>query len=147
VLGLECHLFRNTGVRSPCSLVCPGLRQIEAVRDRQAGMIARERQRDGNLAIVLFAELAAILPGDTDRVNALLRMPVSSTIQPRTAPRCCMMGKTRARTASSTASSDQSAFATKWCSDWWAACTRPGSTFAAIGSTLLRSPGSNRPVQ
>jgi hypothetical protein len=124
-LGLECDLVWNTSVRPPCSIVRPGLWQIEAVRDWQAGMIGRKRQRDGDLAIVLFAELATILPGDTDRVDAFLGMPVSSTIQPRTVPRCCMMGKTRARTASSTVSSDQSALATKWCNDWWAACIRP----------------------
>ncbi len=35
-------------------------------------MIGCQRQRDGDLATVLLAELAAILPGDADRVDAFL---------------------------------------------------------------------------
>ena len=34
-----------------------------------------ERQRDGDLAIVLFAELTTVLPGYTDRVLALFGKP------------------------------------------------------------------------
>ncbi len=68
-------------------------------------------------------------------------------ISARIGPCCSTMGRTRARTAASTAASDQSDLATKWCSDWYAARTRPGRTRVAIGSTLLRSPGSSNPAQ
>src|SRR3954465_11790652 len=71
--------------------------------------------------------------------------PVSSTIQARTGPRSSIAGSAEARTAASRAASSQAALATKWCKDWCAAPTRAGSTRAAIGSTLLRSPGSRRP--
>ena len=76
-----------------------------------------------------------------------LGKPVSSRINARIRPRRSMTGRTCVRTAVSTASSDQSALATKWCSDWCAACTRAGWIRAAIGSTLLRSPGSSSPAQ
>ncbi len=52
-----------------------------------------------------------------------------------------------AHRAPNTAASSHSAFDTTWCSDWCAACTRAGPTRAAIGSTLLRPPGSSSPVQ
>src|SRR5215472_9180838 len=39
------------------------------------------------------------------------------------------------------------ASATKWCKDWCIRCTLLGANLAAIGSTLLRSPGSKRPLQ
>ena len=47
----------------------------------------------------------------------------------------------------STASSDQGAWATKCSSDWCFAAVREGAVSAAMGSTLLRSPGNSRPVQ
>lgn len=40
--------------------------------DGQAGVVGCKRQRDGNLAAVLLAELTAILPGDADRMDAFL---------------------------------------------------------------------------
>ena len=45
------------------------------------------------------------------------------------------------------ASSDHGATPTKCSSDWCCAEVRPGAVRAAIGSTLLRSPGRMRPVQ
>jgi hypothetical protein len=58
-----------------------------------------------------------------------------------------MAGSTRSRTALSIAASSHAALATTWCIDWCLACTRFGAIRAAIGSTLLRSPGSSSPVQ
>jgi hypothetical protein len=47
----------------------PILGKIETKGDREACIC---RQRDRDLTIVLLAKLAAILPGDADRMNALL---------------------------------------------------------------------------
>jgi hypothetical protein len=58
-----------------------------------------------------------------------------------------MLGNTSRRTRASIASSFQGASATKWCSDWCLRPTLSGATRAAIGSTLLRSPGHHNPVQ
>ncbi len=55
-------------------------------------------------------------------------------------------GRANARTCLSTGSSLQGASATKWCIDWCLLRTLRGSRRAAIGSTLLRSPGSISPV-
>ena len=51
------------------------------------------------------------------------------------------------RTFVSTASSDHPPSPTKCSSDWCWAAVRSGAVTAAIGSTLLRSPGSIRPRQ
>src|SRR3954463_4856139 len=47
-------------------------RQVEAIGDGQAGRAIGERERHRHLALVLFAELAAALTRDPDRVPALL---------------------------------------------------------------------------
>ncbi len=69
----ERHLVRHAGAGAPDWVVSPGLGQVEAVRDRQAGMIPGEREGHGDLAVVLLAELATVLPRDADRMGALLR--------------------------------------------------------------------------
>ena len=51
----------------------PILGKIEPKGDRQACVLVGYRQRDRNLTIVLLAELPAILPGDANGMNALLR--------------------------------------------------------------------------
>jgi hypothetical protein len=58
-----------------------------------------------------------------------------------------MVGSTRSRTRASTRSSDHGALPTKCSSDWCCAATRAGAVSAAIGSTLLRSPGISSPRQ
>ena len=62
-------------------------------------------------------------------------------------PSVSIVGSTIWRTLVSTASSDQGALATKCSSDWCFGAVRAGAVSAAIGSTLLRSPGSSSPVQ
>ena len=56
-------------------------------------------------------------------------------------------GNTSSRTLLNTFSSDHSDWPTKCSSDWCCAATRPGAVTAAIGSTLLRSPGMTNPTQ
>ena len=49
------------------------MRQIQAISDRQTGMIIGGRQAHRDLAVVLFAELSTVMPRHTDRVLAFLR--------------------------------------------------------------------------
>jgi hypothetical protein len=76
-----------------------------------------------------------------------LGKPVSSMIHALIGSCRCIEGSTISRTLASTFSSDQDATPTKCSSDWCCAAVRPGAVFAAIGSTLLRSPGNISPVQ
>ena len=62
-------------------------------------------------------------------------------------PLFSIAGSTISRTLASTSSSDQVALATKCSNDWCCAAVLAGAVRAAIGSTLLRSPGNIRPVQ
>src|SRR3954467_9688128 len=71
-LGLEGDRLGHTGLLAPGWIINPLLRQVEAIGDRQAGRAIGKRERHGHLAIVLLAELAAILARHPDRVPALL---------------------------------------------------------------------------
>jgi hypothetical protein len=72
-LGLKRDILRHSRFRPPCRIIGPLLGQIETIRDGKARMTVRDRQRNGNLAIILLAELAAILPRHANRVLTLLR--------------------------------------------------------------------------
>lgn len=76
----------------------------------------------------------------------LLSKVVSSTIQCSMVPRFCIAGTTRPSTRSRTGPSFQLASLTKCWIDWWRRETFPLSSRSAIGSMLLRSPGSSSPV-
>ncbi len=71
-LGLELDLLGHASRRTALQILSPQLRKIEPVGDGKARMQARHRQRDGNLAVILFANLATVLACDPDRVPALL---------------------------------------------------------------------------
>src|SRR3954466_5669265 len=71
-LGLEGDRLGHTGLLAPGWIVSPLLRQIEAIGDRQAGRAIGKRERHSYLAIVLLAELTAILARHPHRVPALL---------------------------------------------------------------------------
>jgi hypothetical protein len=77
----------------------------------------------------------------------VLGKPVSSMIQASIAPLPSMIGTVSSWIRLRTRSSDHAALATKCSSDWCLAETRAGAVTAAIGSTLLRSPGSSKPRQ
>jgi hypothetical protein len=72
---------------------------------------------------------------------------VSSMIHASIGPLLSIAGSTISRTLASTSASDQVALPTKCSSDWCWAAVRAGAVRAAIGSTLLRSPGNIKPVQ
>src|ERR1700736_4635768 len=63
---LEFYVFGHTRFLSPRRVVSPGLRQVQSIRDGQTRVVVGDRQRNCYLAIVLFAELSAILPRDAD---------------------------------------------------------------------------------
>jgi len=67
--------FRHPGLGPARGIRRPLQWQIQPVGDRQAGRVVGNRQGDRYLAIVLLAELAAILPRYPDRMPALLRKP------------------------------------------------------------------------
>jgi hypothetical protein len=102
-------------------------------------VIVGQRQDDSNLAVVLLAQLAAILPRNAYRVLAL----PGKMIQKAIGPCRSIAGSTVSRATPSIGASLYSVLAARWC----AACTRSGARRAAIGATLLRSPGSGSPVQ
>ena len=72
-LGDELKRFRHFGSLAPVRVIGPALRQVQLIADRQTEAFICERDADGHLAVVLLAQLAAVLPGDPDRVLALLR--------------------------------------------------------------------------
>ena len=76
-------------------------------------MMVRNRKRNGDLAIVLLAELTARLPRYSNGVLAFFGKPVSSTIQASTGPCFSRTGSVRSRTLLKTAASDQGALPTK----------------------------------
>src|ERR1019366_5450099 len=71
-LGLEANLFRHIRLAPTFAILSPVLRQIQPIGHRQTCMVIGNRQRHRDLAIVLLAKLAAILPRYPDRVPPLL---------------------------------------------------------------------------
>ena len=72
-LGRKAELLRHASPGAPLRILGPDLRQIEAVGDGQAGAAVSDRDGHRRLTVLLLAELAAILPGDADRMPSLLR--------------------------------------------------------------------------
>jgi hypothetical protein len=70
--GLEHDVLGHAGFGPANRIGCPIRGKIEPKGDRQACKLVGDRQRDRDLTIVLLAKLAAILPGDADRMNSLL---------------------------------------------------------------------------
>src|SRR3954471_18999928 len=60
-LGLEGDRRGHAGLLAPGWIIRPLLWQVEAIGDRQAGRAIGERERHSHLAIVLLAQLTAIL--------------------------------------------------------------------------------------
>src|SRR5271169_6170217 len=71
--GLEDDVLGHAGSGPANWIGRPILGKIEPKGDRQARALIGYRQRHRNLTIVLLAELPAILPGDANGMNALLR--------------------------------------------------------------------------
>src|SRR5689334_16870535 len=72
-LGLEDDIVGYASCGTSGRIINPLMRQIEAISDRQAGVIARRGEAHRDLTIVLLTELPTVLPRHADRVLALFR--------------------------------------------------------------------------
>ena len=71
--GAEYNIFWHTSYAAlPLGVFAPGFRQVELVGDGEAGGGCADGEANGELAVVLFAHLALVLPGDADGVFAFL---------------------------------------------------------------------------
>src|SRR3954467_2600902 len=108
-LGLEGDLLGHARRLAPRRIVSPLLRQVQAVSDRQTGRVIGKRERHGHLAVVLLAELAAVLTRDPNRVPALLGEAGIVNDPGLDGPSTLEGGRTKSRTLVSTAASDHGA--------------------------------------
>jgi hypothetical protein len=72
-LGLKLDLLGNASFLPSAAVLNPSLRQIQAESHRHTGRLGGHRKTDRHTAIILFANLAAILPGHSHRLLTLLR--------------------------------------------------------------------------
>jgi hypothetical protein len=70
--GAEHDIVWHTGLAAPFGVLAPGFRQVEFVGDGEAGGYRADGEANGDLAVALFADLAAVLPGDANGVFAFL---------------------------------------------------------------------------
>ena len=147
-LGFECDVRGHMRL-APARRIGRPLRPADKAATPPAGSHDDWRATGHrHLAIVLLAELTAILTRHADRMPALLGK--AGVVDDPRLDRPLLArspADTISRTLASTRSSDQPPSPTKCSSDWCCAAVRAGAVTAAIGSTLLRSPGSISPVQ
>ena len=74
-LGLESDLGGNAGTLPSSTIGGPPLRRVEAVGGRNAYRFANEAERQSHLAVVLLAEVSAILTRYADGVGFLIGDP------------------------------------------------------------------------
>src|SRR6266851_9044609 len=72
-LRLERHLLRNSRLPPATAIVDPGLRNVKTIGGGNAHRFVGQRHRDGDLAVVLLTEHAAVLARHSDRVPPFLR--------------------------------------------------------------------------
>src|SRR6266478_2459736 len=71
-LGREADLLGYPCLAPTLAILSPLLRQIQAISHRQACVVIGKRQRHRDLAVVLLADLATVLPRHPHRVAPLL---------------------------------------------------------------------------
>src|SRR5258708_416805 len=86
-LRLERHLLRNSRLPPATAIVDPGLRNVETISGGNAHSLLGQRHRDGDLAVVLLTEHAAVLARHSDRVPPFLR---NSCVVPYPGRHCAM---------------------------------------------------------
>jgi hypothetical protein len=96
---------------------------------------------------ILFAHLAAILPGRARPPASLFGKPVSSTTHGTTGFFLQHGRNARFQTPFENGLIAPGIIATTWCSDWCTRWTVSPTRRAAMGSTRFRSPGRSKPVQ
>src|SRR5262245_11298769 len=67
-LGAKLDFARHTSLSPPRPIIGPSLRQIEIESNRQRRQLMRKSERHSNLAILQLAQLATVLPLDSDRM-------------------------------------------------------------------------------
>ena len=83
----EGDVVRHTDLAATVGVRRPVLGQVEPIGDRHAGDMVGDRQGYGDLAVVLLAELSAVLARDArPKCFPFFANPVSSTIQASIAP-------------------------------------------------------------
>src|SRR4030095_5080981 len=70
-LGLKLNRIRHSGLLPSLAVFDPRLRQVQAVRHRHTRLLRGYRKADRYPAVILFANLAAILSGHSYRLTAL----------------------------------------------------------------------------
>ena len=106
-----------------------------------------QRQADRDPAVVLLAELAAVLTRHPDRVTAFLGK--SGVVDDPGFDRAAAFDDRQGQFANPVENPlvRPRRVGDEISNDWCLAETRAGAVIAAIGSTLLRSPGINKPRQ
>ena len=69
---MKLNLFGDSSLLAAREILTPHLRQIQAPRDGQTCTPGAYRQTDCRLAVILLADLAAVLPSDTYGMFTLL---------------------------------------------------------------------------
>jgi hypothetical protein len=71
--GTEEDFVRHPGLPTALRVLAPGFRQVALVGDRKAGGVGADRETHGHLAVVLFADLSALLPGNAGGESTFFR--------------------------------------------------------------------------
>src|ERR1700739_97946 len=71
-LGLKTNLFGHARLLAPLSIVGPYLGKIELISRGNAGMLSGKRYAHRHSAVILLAQLTAILARDPNRMSSLL---------------------------------------------------------------------------
>ena len=71
-LGLKSNLFRHARLLAPLWIVGPYLGKIELIGRGNAGMLSGKRNADRHSAVILLAQLTAILARDSNGMSSLL---------------------------------------------------------------------------
>jgi len=104
-LGLKSDLFGYARLLAPLLVVCPGLGKIEAIGGRNAGLFGGQRDAYCYTAVLQFAQLTAVLTGNSHRMSPFWGNSVSSTIQAASACFRVMAASTWLRTCLNSVSS------------------------------------------
>src|SRR3954447_22834110 len=72
-LGLKSNLFGHARLLAPLWMVGPYLGKIELIGSGNAGMLSGKRYAHRHSAVILFAQLTAILARDSNGMSSLLR--------------------------------------------------------------------------
>src|SRR5579863_6214000 len=73
LFGLKPDLFRHSRLFAKLPIAGPVFGKIQLIPHRKAGLLSGQRHADRDPAVLLFADLSAVLPRHTHRMTALFR--------------------------------------------------------------------------